>query len=124
MSELLVEVLRDGIRKQKFTVQAFVVMPEHLHAVLTPNRLLSLERAVQFIKGTFSYRAKCELGIGMEIWQASFTNHRIRNEGDFKRHLEYIITNPVKAGLPDSHQFVYPKPGAQAHSLTDGDSLG
>lgn len=124
MSELLVEVLRDGIRKKKFTIHAYVVMPEHLHVLLTPDHLLSLERAVQFIKGSFSYRAKRELGIGMEIWQPSFTNHRIRNEEDYQQHLDYIIANPVKAGLPESHRFLYPRPGAEAHSQQTRDSLG
>jgi putative transposase len=72
-------------------------MPDHLHALLTPDANLSLERAMQFIKGGFSYRLK--LG---SIWQASFTNHRVRDWEDFERHREYIHMNPVRARLASS----------------------
>jgi hypothetical protein len=40
-----------------------------------------LEKAVQFIKGGFSFRAKKELGFAWSVWQESFTNHRIRDAG-------------------------------------------
>ena len=49
---------------------------------------------MQFIKGGFSYRLKQG-----HIWQASFTNHRVRDWDDYERHREYIWMNPVRAGL-------------------------
>jgi putative transposase len=73
----------------------FVIMPDHFHALITPSPDISLERAVQFIKGGFSYRLHSRL----RLWQPSFTNHRVRDEEDFVRHREYTRTNPVRAGL-------------------------
>jgi putative transposase len=53
-----------------------VVMPDHFHALVTPADEISLEKAVQFIKGGFSFRLKSSL----PVWHPSFTNHRIRDE--------------------------------------------
>jgi putative transposase len=70
-------------------------MPDHVHALLTPAPEISLERAIQFIKGGFSYRLK-DRG---SIWQPSFTNHRIRDSEDYEHHREYTWMNPVRARL-------------------------
>jgi len=61
----------------------------------------SLEKALQFIKGGFSYRVKKELNLNFAIWQAGFTNHRVRDPNDYAQHRSYIHQNPVKAGLAD-----------------------
>ncbi len=57
-------------RGSAYLLHEFVVMPDHVHALLTP--LTSLEKAVQFIKGGFSFRARKELGSNMEVWQQGF----------------------------------------------------
>jgi putative transposase len=75
----------------------FVIMPDHFHVLLTPKT--SLEKAVQFIKGGFSYRSKKELGSNMEVWQKGFSDHRIRDAGDYLRHVDYIRENPVRKHL-------------------------
>ena len=94
-ADLLVDVFL-GYRDQgKYLIHEFVIMPDHFHALITPAPEISLERAVQFIKGGFSFRLKSSL----PVWQASFTNHRIRDDEDFVRHREYIRMNPVRAGL-------------------------
>ena len=54
---------------------------------------------MQLIKGGFSFRAKRELNWNGEIWQKGFTDHRIRDEEDWGRHLEYIRKNPLDARL-------------------------
>jgi putative transposase len=93
-ADLLVDVFL-GYRKQgKYLLHEFVIMPDHFHALITPAPEISLERAVQFIKGGFSFRLKSSL----PVWQASFTNHRIRDDEDFAQHREYIWMNPVRAG--------------------------
>jgi len=63
-------------------------MPDHVHLLLTPAPEISLERAVQFIKGGYSYRLRKVEKI--QVWQESFTNHRIRDAEDYERHCEYI----------------------------------
>jgi putative transposase len=80
-----------------YKLHAYVVMPDHLHLLIAPFE--TIERSVQLIKDGFSFRAKRELDWSGEIWQAGITDHRIRDEEDWLRHLEYIRMNPVEAGL-------------------------
>ncbi len=84
-------------RGSGYQLHAFVVMPDHFHALITPTA--SLERAVQYIKGGFSHRAKAELGSNMEVWQKGFSDHRIRDAADYDGHVNYIHFNRVRAGL-------------------------
>ena len=88
-----------GYRRQgKFQLHAFVVMPEHVHLLLTPANGITLERAVQLIKGRYSHAFGLEFRRG-EVWQRGFTDHRIRDAEDFASHRDYIHQNPVKRGL-------------------------
>jgi putative transposase len=80
-----------------YQLHAFVIMPDHLHLLITPTE--SVEKSMQLIKGGFSFRAKRELEWNGEIWQSGFTDHRIRDEEDWSRHLDYIRTNPIEAKL-------------------------
>jgi putative transposase len=75
-------------------------MPEHFHILITPT--VTLERAVQFIKGGFSFRAKKELQSSMEIWQTGFSDHRIRDTQDYLNHVEYIFRNAVGRKLAEA----------------------
>jgi putative transposase len=93
-ANLFLETLAQYRDAGKFLLHEFVVMPDHVHLLITPSPEISLERAVQFIKGGFSHR----LGRG-SIWQTGFTNHRVRDCEDCERHGEYIRLNPVRAKL-------------------------
>jgi putative transposase len=96
-ARLLIEVMV-GYRDQgKYLLHEFVVMPDHIHLLLTPADGISVERAVQFIKGGYSYRLRKVEKI--QVWQESFTNHRIRDAEDFERHREYVRMHPVRARL-------------------------
>ncbi len=108
------------------TVHEFVVMPNHVHIVMTVPGEMSLEKAMQLIKGGFSFRANKELGFRGEIWQRGFSDVRIVDELSYQKHREYIENNPVKAGLANSPE-EYPygsaclkkqkRAGAEARSL-------
>ena len=91
-AELFLNTLR-SYRGRGYLLHDYVLMPDHFHALITPEE--TLERAVQFIKGGFSFRAKKELGSSMEIWQRGFSDHRIRDWEDFEIHVDYILRNPV-----------------------------
>ena len=54
----------------------FVIMPDHFHLIITPIEI-TLERAVQFIKGGFSFRLNKGLKLKREVWQTSFVDRRI-----------------------------------------------
>src|SRR5258707_490704 len=69
MATLFIEVLRAYVSSGKFTVHDFVVMPDHVHLLISVDNMSSIEKAVQLVKGGFSYRAKKELGYQGEIWQ-------------------------------------------------------
>jgi putative transposase len=84
-------------RGTAYLLHEFVIMPDHIHLILTA--LTSLEKAVQFIKGGFSYRAKKELVSNMEVWQKGFSDHRIRDAEDYLRHVSYVRENPIRKHL-------------------------
>ncbi len=103
MAKLFVDVLRFYMRAGKFKVHDFVVMPNHIHVLLTVGPEMSIEKAVQMMKGNFSYHAKKELGYKWEVWQKGFSEAQILTlEDSFVRHQNYIDENPVKAGLARS----------------------
>ena len=92
---LMIDTLAHYRDQGKFLLHEFVIMPDHVHLLLTPAPEISLERAMQFIKGGFSFRKKSR----GPAWQASFTNHRVRDYQDYEGHREYIRMNPVRARL-------------------------
>jgi putative transposase len=105
---LLIDVLRSYVAARKFKVHDFVVMPDHVHVLLTVNGDMSIEKAVQFIKGGFSYRLKKEHGYNGEVWQHGFSEMRVNDRESFLRHRGYIAQNPLKRGLAESpEEFPY-----------------
>jgi putative transposase len=85
-----------------------VIIPNHFHLLLTPIIPVTIEKAVQFIKGGFSYRAKKDLGFAGEIWQTSFYDRRVRDAEEHARFRHYIHMNPVRRGLvPAPEEFLY-----------------
>jgi putative transposase len=101
-ANLLIEVLRGCVAAKRFVVHDFVVMPNHVHALITVDGDISIERAMQFIKGGFSYRVKKEFGYSGEVWQRGFSGVRVEDRENFLKHREYIAQNPVRAGLANS----------------------
>ena|SRR5215831_17004181 len=99
---LLIDVLRSYVTARKFQVHDFVVMPDHVHLLITVGGDLTIEKAMQYIKGGFSFRLKKELGYLGEVWQRGFSEVRVHDRQSFLRYREYIAQNPVKAGLVDS----------------------
>ncbi len=90
VATLLVETLLEYRKARKFLLHEFVVMPNHMHVLLTTVEGITLERSVQFIKGGFSHRAGQQLEMRGEIWQRGYVDHRIRDARDFTSHREYI----------------------------------
>ena len=109
-AKLLVDTLYH-YRGTAYLLHEFVVMADHIHVILTPKT--SLERAVQFIKGGFSYRAKKDLGSSLEVWQKGFSDHRIRDASDYRIHQLYIQQNPVRKHLCERAE-QYPYSSARA----------
>ena len=111
-AKLFVEVLYHYRRERKYLLHDFVVMPDHVHILITINRQITIERAVQFIKGGFSFRAAKELGFRSPVWQRGFSEVRIYDSEHFARLQEYIAHNPVKRGLaPNPAEYPYSSAG-------------
>jgi REP-associated tyrosine transposase len=98
-ADLFVETLH-SYRGRGYLLHEYVLLPEHFHILITPT--ITLERAVQFLKGGFSFRAKKEYKTSMEIWQRGFSDHRIRDAQDFETHIGYVYRNPVGRKLVES----------------------
>jgi putative transposase len=106
-----IDFLRDAFRRVKthhaFEIDAMVVMPDHLHLLMTlRSDDANFSMRIDAIKSTFSRTlpkiehvrasrvAKRERG----IWQRRFWEHLIRDDRDFSNHVDYIHINPVKHG--------------------------
>jgi len=92
-AELFIETLEHYWNEGRYKLHAFVVMPDHIHLLLTPQE--TLERTIGLIKGGFSHR----LASKSPVWQRGFTDHRIRDANDFEIRRNYIHQNPVSAHL-------------------------
>jgi len=73
-------------------------MPNHVHALLTPQR--DLWQVTKWIKGASARRANQMLGrSGAPFWQDESFDHWVRTSSEFEHILNYIAMNPVRAGL-------------------------
>jgi len=116
----VIELLRKSIEKvmikYPFTINAIVVLPNHIHAIWTlPKDDNDFSLRWRLIK-TFVTKHQVQTGhLNEDFWQKRFWEHQIRNESDYKNLVEYIHYNPVKHGYVNSvkewkyssfHQFV------------------
>jgi putative transposase len=98
--------------KRPFAIPAFVLLPDHLHALWTlPHGDADYSVRWRRIKEEFTRRYLHEGGLEVEqtvsrrrrnergVWQRRFWEHAIRDEVDLERHFDYIHYNPVKHGL-------------------------
>lgn len=96
--------------ERPFTTDAIVILPEHLHALLTlPDGDAAYPARWRRIKGLFTTAiAKADHTIRPDaagrytLWQRRYWEHTIRDADDFARHIDYIHFNPVKHGLVKS----------------------
>ncbi|HEX7288000.1 MAG TPA: transposase [Candidatus Angelobacter sp.] len=108
IARLFIEVLFLYRTEKKYWLHEFVVMPDHFHLILTPTGV-TLERAMQFAKGGFSFRLNKSLKAKRDVWQPSFVDRRVRDSLEYQRFKDYIWQNPVK-------RFLAPTPEAYPYS--------
>jgi REP-associated tyrosine transposase len=103
--------LRNAVRRtrasQPFDIDAIVILPDHLHVVMTlpdgdadyPNRWRIIKRRfTDAVMKSPTEVARLRNG-EVALWQRRYWEHTIRDEKDFERHVDYIHFNPVKHGL-------------------------
>ena len=110
--KLLRSAFRAVMRKHAFSIDAIVILPDHLHCIWTlPPGDADFARRWRLIKTAFTKHcppdwcavkpATARIGKGhRSVWQHRYWEHLIRDEADFRAHVEYIHYNPVR------HQYV------------------
>jgi len=82
----------------QYILHAFVVMPNHVHLLITPK--IPLPKITKSLKGITASRANAMLGFtDGRFWQEESYDHEVCREGGFERIRKYIENNPVRAGL-------------------------
>ncbi|MCW5980102.1 MAG: transposase, partial [Bryobacteraceae bacterium] len=90
--------LEYGVEAEHYQLHAWVVMPNHVHPLLTPQ--VSVSRLLGSLKGATAKQANLLLRrTGKPFWQDESYDHLVRNEGEFERIWRYIENNPVSACL-------------------------
>ena len=113
-SEVLVrhvDLLRGAFRavraERRFTIDAIVILPDHLHTIWTlPDGDADYSGRWRAIKSYFTRQLRAS-GIDLKrdhrgeyrLWQRRFWEHTIRDDRDYEHHVNYIHWNPVKHGL-------------------------
>jgi putative transposase len=101
------EVFKAARRRRPFTIEAIVILPDHLHCIWTlPSGDADFSSRWQDIKARFAAQIPPEERLSARrlqkgergIWQRRFWEHVIRDERDYERHADYIHYNPVKHG--------------------------
>jgi REP element-mobilizing transposase RayT len=85
--------------RQRYELEAWVVMPNHVHALFTPVVGHSFSGILHSWKSYTSNAANRLLGRSGEFWYPDYFDRFIRDEQHFARAVEYIEMNPVVAGL-------------------------
>jgi putative transposase len=114
--DMVVEVLQKALTTHNTFCAGFVIMPDHVHAILFGDEKFNVSQFVQVWKKTTSYRIRqfyekefsnyqmacLERG---PIWQAGFYDFNIDSNIKNNQKLDYMHHNPVEAKLADVHVF-------------------
>jgi REP element-mobilizing transposase RayT len=103
---------------KRIDLHAAVVMPDHVHLLLTPLRddqgwPYPLPAILKLIKGVSARSVNKLLGVSGPVWQEESFEHTVRNNGSFQEKLEYIRQNPVRRGLvakPEDYPWLWIAP--------------
>jgi putative transposase len=93
-AELFIETLQHYRAEGAYKLHAFVVMPDHVHLLLTPNAK-TISQTMNLIKGGFSRRIASKF----PVWQRGFADHLILDRDHFESRRTYIHQNPVRDNL-------------------------
>lgn len=101
-AQILLDQILNRRERGLYRLHAFVIMPNHLHLMLTPGENTTLEKAMQMIKGGSAHRIGKELEYQFPVWHAGFHDRWVRDAKEYRGILRYIDENPVEAGIADS----------------------
>ena len=96
---MLLEVMGEVRRDTGFELNAWVVMPDHIHFVMRVPDTSKLGRVMQLIKGRFAYRYSKFNGSCGTTWQSRYHGRVLQSQRALNAAIEYVHANPVVAGL-------------------------
>jgi putative transposase len=98
IARIVVNSLRRGVELGHYDLRAWVIMANHVHALLLPK--VSPRLLLRALKGPAAREANRALGrTGRPFWQAESYDHWVRDAREFEKIAAYIENNPVKAGI-------------------------
>ncbi len=98
-AEILIACMLRYRNQGSFLLHEFVVMPNHLHVMLTPASGTSIERAMQLIKGGSSHEIHRRRDLKLQVWPSGFHEETVRDSNDYRNKTSCIHMNPVRAHL-------------------------
>lgn len=127
-AQLFLKILYEVKEKLNFLLIAFVIMPDHLHLMIVPDRRNTISDVMRHLKGRFArlynksrrinsadyrktvivHRTGNSSPSKGKIWQEGFYDHVISNQKEFLEKLNYIHNNPVTAKMvakPEDYKF-------------------
>ncbi len=102
LGAIVAEEIRASDRKRRTYTFAYVVMPDHLHWLFELRPLQTLASVIRHVKGRSSYRVNQARHSSGAIWQSGYHDHAVRAEESLEILGNYVIHNPVRAGLVTS----------------------
>jgi REP element-mobilizing transposase RayT len=94
----------------KYRLHVAVVMPDHVHLILTPltdetrRLIVSLIEIMKGVKGASAHAITHRLGHRGTVWQEESFDHVLRSSENLDAKIEYVLQNPVRAGLVQNWQ--------------------
>jgi putative DNA methylase len=96
IAQLVLDSIKHGIEIEHYQMHAWVIMPNHVHLLLTPR--VKVSRLLGSLKGATAKRANEVLHqSGQPFWQGESYDHMVRSDEEFHRIKRYIENNPVRA---------------------------
>ena len=99
IAAIVADAIREGGRED-YSLHSWVVMPNHVHLLITP--LTNVSALLRRLKGVTAYRANQAPMRKGPFWQHESYDRLVRDDREFRRIQDYIVQNPVKAGLAAS----------------------
>ena len=88
--------------QERYLLDAYVIMPDHVHLLIRPTQGNTLAKIMQGLKGYTAMELNKIMKRKGSFWQDENFDHLIRNGADWLDKFEYIHNNPVKAGLVEN----------------------
>ena len=108
LANIVVEQKLSCRDREFYKLHAFVLMPDHLHVLLTPSEATTVEKAMQMIKGGSAHKIGLARPNKFPIWHAGFHDRWMRDAEEYRGSKRYTELNPVEAKLvekPEDYAF-------------------